>query len=161
MRDKDCPKIAWGFAAVYLANLFYDTHQEDYVELSGREKVISEYYSNYLKIFLNCHNGLKYSKTTQEQKELDFISEHETIIHKLWEKSTPLKKYSPLYEYASQAESDYEEYLQQRKSAIENKRMEKQNVDKEVGRNITQNGSSPIYIENNSGEIIMGSKSKQ
>lgn len=36
-----------------------------------------------------------------------------------------------------------------------NKRMEKQNVDKEVGRNITQNGSNPIYIENNSGEIII------
>lgn len=160
-RDKDCPKIAWGFAAVYLANLFYDAHQEDYVELSDRKKVISEYYNKYLKIYLNSHNGLKYSKITQEQKELGFITEHEAIIYKLWERSTPLKKYSPLYEYASQAESDYEEYLQQKRSAIVNKRMEKQNVDKEVGRNITQNGSYPIYIENNSGEIIIGSKSNQ
>jgi len=66
-----------------------------------------------------------------------------------------LKKYSTLYEYASQAESDYEEYLRERRNAIVNKRMEKQNVDKEVGRNITQNGSNPIYIEYNSGEIII------
>jgi len=154
-RDKYCPKIAWGFAAIYLANLFYDTNQEDYVELSEKKKIISEYYGKYLKIYLNCHNGLKYSKITQEQKELAFISEHETIIRKLWEKSTPLKKYSTLYEYASQAESDYEEYLRERRNAIVNKRIEKQNVDKEVGRNITQNGSNPIYIENNSGEIII------
>lgn len=159
-RDEFCPKIAWGFAAVYLANLVYDKNQDDYVELTERKIVIREYYNKYLKIYLNCHNGLKYSNITKEQKELYFISEHETIVRKLWEKSTPLQKYSPLYEYASQAELEYEVYLRERRNAIMNKRMVEQNVDKEVGRNISQNGSNSIYIENNFGEIIIGLKSK-
>lgn len=155
-RDKECPKIAWGFAAVYLANLFYDTHQEDYVELTDRNKVISEYYNKYLKIYLNSHSGLKYSKITKEQKELAFISEHETIIHKLWEKSTPLKKYSPLYEYAIQAETDYEEYLRERRSAILDHSTDARG-DMIKNRTVIQNGSNSIYVENNSGAIIMSS----
>ena len=47
-RDEHCPKIAWGFAAVFLANLRYDDGQKDYVELKDRNVVIKEYYSKYL-----------------------------------------------------------------------------------------------------------------
>ena len=110
-REKECPKIAWGFAAVYLINLRYDRTQDDYVELKERDIFIRDYYFKYLKMFLDNHNGLRYSKLSTEQKELDFIVEHEVIIRGLWERSTPLTKYPVLFEYAKNAEKDYETYF--------------------------------------------------
>lgn len=79
-REKECPKIAWGFVAIYLLNLRYDRKQDAFVELKERSIVIRDYYDKYLKMYLDNHNGLKYSKLSMEQKELDFIAEHEMII---------------------------------------------------------------------------------
>lgn len=154
-RNKDCPKIAWGFAAVYLINLKYDKKQEDYVELKNRSTLIKEYYNRYLQIYLDNHSGLKFSKLSLEQKELNFLNEHEPVIKGLWEKSTPLKKYLVLFEYASEAESDYERFLQERRNVILNH--EAHAEDKaNVQRTIIQKGKNSIYVENNSGAIIIG-----
>lgn len=75
-------------------------------------------------MFLDNHNGLRYSKLSTEQKELDFIAEHEVIIRGLWERSTPLTMYPVLFEYAKNAEKDYETYLANRKKEIQNKVIE-------------------------------------
>lgn len=80
-RDEQCPKIVWGFAAEFLVHLRYDVRQKDYVEQKDRNGLIKEYYSKYFKNYLDSHNGLKYSKITIEQKELDFLAEHETLIY--------------------------------------------------------------------------------
>ena len=159
-RNEKCPKIAWGFAAMYLANLHYDRNQEDYVPLKNNRELISEYYYKYLNIYLQSHNGLKFINVSDEQKELIFLEEHEILVREFWKRSIPLKSYSDLYEYASNAESDYENYLRERREAIlnkEDKEMFSTN-DKESGahRIINQNGKGTVYIENNSGPIIIG-----
>lgn len=115
-----------GFAAIYLLNLRYDRKQDDFVELKERSIVIRDYYDKYLKMYLDNHNGLKYSKLSMEQKELDFIAEHEMIIRELWERSTPLAKYPVLFEYAKSAEKDYEAYLACHKNEVLKKMIEQE-----------------------------------
>lgn len=117
-RDELCPKIARGFAAEFLSHLNYDEKQKDYVETQKLDAVICEYYDKYLKIYLENHSGLKYSKLSFVQKELDFIVKHEVIIRGLWEKSTLLSNYPILFEYAKMAETNYERYLSYRKNEM-------------------------------------------
>ena len=151
-REKECPKIAWGFAAIYLLNLRYDRKQDDFVEQKERSIVIRDYYDKYLKIYLDNHNGLKYSKLSMEQKEMDFIAEHEVIIRELWERSAPLAKYPVLFEYAKNAEKDYEVYLACRKNEVLKKMIKQEDIfdvnNREKRINI-QNGDKSLYIENN------------
>ena len=159
-RDSWCPKIAWGFAAVFLANLKYDFGQKDYVLLKDAGELIRGYYNKYLIMYLQCHNGLKYKSLSVEQKELNFIEEHEAVVKSLWEKSVPLKVYSELYGYAREAEADYECFLLKRKETIIYKKEGKQdpsntNVKREQ-RIINQNGGKSVYVENNTGTIIIG-----
>ena len=158
-RDTWCPKIAWGFAAVFLANLKYDSDQKDYVLLKDAGELIRGYYNKYLTMYLQCHNGLKYKSLPVEQKELNFIEEHEGVVKSLWEKSVPLKAYSKLYGYASEAEADYECFLLKRKNAIIYKKEGKPDPsntnDMGERRIINQNGGKSVYVENNTGTIIM------
>lgn len=158
-REKECPKIAWGFVAIYLLNLRYDRKQDDFVELKERSIVIRDYYNKYLKMYLDNHNGLKYSKLSMKQKELDFIAEHEEIIRELWGRSTPLAKYPALFEYAKSAEKDYEAYLACRKNEVLKKMIEQEvifDVNNREKRTNTQNGDKSLYVENNTGIIIIG-----
>lgn len=156
-RDKECPKIAWGFAAVFLSNLRYDMEQKDYVLLKDKNRLIMEYYDTYLQIYFQNHNGLKYSKVSNGQKELDFLAEHEVVIHKLWVRSTPLQKYTLLYKYASDAESEYEEFLKARRMDVQKKNASASTSDMKptVVRKTTQNGEKSVYIENNNGSVII------
>lgn len=156
-REEQFPKIAWGFAAEFLANLRYDNDIKDYVEKKERSLLINDYYNKYLRIYLESHNGLKFAKVTLMQKELDFLTEHETVIKKLWGKSTPLKKYSTLYDYAREAELEYENFLYERKIAImKNEENEGKNPpEKSVYRETIQNGEKSVYIENHTGSIII------
>jgi hypothetical protein len=117
-RDSWCPKIAWGFAAAFLANLKYDSVQKDYVLLKNVSELIRGYYNKYLTMYLQYHSGLKYKSLPVEQKELNFIEEHEGVVKSFWEKSVPLKVYSELYGYARDAEADYECFLQKRKETV-------------------------------------------
>lgn len=158
-REKECPKIAWGFVAIYLLNLRYDRKQDDFVELKERSIVIRDYYDKYLKMYLDNHNGLKYSKLSMKQKELDFIAEHEVIIRELWGRSTPLAKYPALFEYAKSAEKDYEAYLACRKNEVLKKMIEQEvilDVNNREKRTNIQNGDKSLYVENNTGIIIIG-----
>ena len=158
-RDEYCPKIAWGFAAVYLLNLRYDHKQDDYVELKNREDVIKDYYRRYFNMYLDNHSGLKYSKISPEQKELDFIVEHEVIVRELWKRSMRLAKYPVLFEYAKGAEKDYEAYLACRKTEIQRNVIGKGTIfnDKNrENRTIIQNGDKSLYVENNLGTIVIG-----
>ena len=156
-RDVECPKIAWGFAALFLSCLSYDMDQKDYVLLKDRRRLIMEYYEKYLQTYFNNHNGLKYSKVSNEQKELDFIAEHETVIHELWVKSTPLQKYKLLYEYASDAELEYEDFLKARKVDVQKKKASPSTSDIKptVIRKVTKNGEKSVYIENNNGSVTI------
>ena len=158
-REKECPKIAWVFVAIYLLNLRYDRKQDDFVELKERSIVIRDYYDKYLKMYFDNHNGLKYSKLSMKQKELDFIAEHEVIIRELWGRSTPLAKYPALFEYAKSAEKDYEAYLACRKNEVLKKMIEQEvifNVNNREKRTNIQNGDKSLYVENNTGIIIIG-----
>lgn len=156
-REDECPKIVWGFAAVFLSNLRYDMEQKDYILLKDRNRLIMEYYDKYLQLYLQNHNGLKYSKISDKQKELDFLAEHKRLIRQLWEKSTPLKIYLDLFEYADDAEKDYESFLQSREDKIRNK--VDGNDDDEMKpsefRTTTQNGEKSVYIENNNGSVTI------
>lgn len=156
-RDKECPKIAWGFAAVFLSCLRYDMEQNDYVLLKDMNRLIMEYYEKCLQIYLQNHNGLKYSKISNEQKELDFLSAHEKLIRELWEKSTPLMRYPDLFEYAGDAEKAYEDFLRARKMEMQKKKpasFTNGNKPVAVGKTI-QNGEKSIYIENNNGNVTI------
>ena len=159
-REEQCPKIVWGFAAVFLANLKYDFSQKDYVLLKDVGELIRGYYNKYLTMYLQCHNGLKYKSLPVEQKELNFIEEHEEVVKSLWEKSVPLKAYSELYGYASEAEADYECFLLKRKDTIIYKKEDESHSlntnDMGEQRIINQNGSKSVYVENNTGTIIIG-----
>lgn len=158
-RDEYCPKIAWGVTAVYFLNLRYDLKQDDYVELKERDLIIRDYYGKCLKMYLDNHSGLKYSKLSREQKEMDFIAEHEVIIRGLWERSTRLAKYPVLFEYAKGTEKDYEAYLAYRKTEIQRNEIGKRTIfnNKNIeNRTIIQNGDKSLYVENNKGTIIIG-----
>lgn len=162
-RDLECPKVAWGFAAVFISELRYDNQQMDYVPLKDRDGLFRNYYDKYLQLYLQNHSGLKYLNVTNDQKELDFLGEHETIIRSLWEKSEPLKNYPELYEYAVRAEADYERFLANRREEI------RKSIDMKtpIGggnkerRTIIQNGEKSLYVENNAGTIIIGSEMSQ
>lgn len=160
-RNLLCPKIAWGFAAVFLANLKYDNAQKDYVPLKDTGELIRNYYNRYLAMYLQCHSGLKYKSLSNVQKELNYIEEHEAMVKSFWEKSEPLKAYPELYEYARDAESEYESFLQKRKDSLVNEQEENQTPSMVKGavnqRIINQNGSKSVYVENNTGTIIIGS----
>lgn len=164
-REEQCPKIAWGFTAVFLANLRYDVIQKDYVPLKDLSELIRSYYEKYWEVYLQCHNGLKYKSLSMEQKELNFLNNHETLEKSFWEKSEPLKAYADLYEYASEVEDDYESFLQERKGVIKNKIEEvtKPLIMNEKGesRVVNQTGSKSVYVENNTGTIIIGSDMPQ
>lgn len=127
-RDMECPKIAWGFAAVFLANIRYDSQQKDYVLEKDPNILYDEYYKKYWDIYKSSHNGLRLSNILEEQKELDFIEEHIEVIRGFWVKSEPLKKYLDLYKYASDIEKQYEEFLQRHKQLIESKLMVRNNI---------------------------------
>ena len=93
-----------------------------------------------------------------EQKELNFLNDHEAREKSFWEKSGPLKAYADLYEYASEVKDDYESFLQERKGIIKNKIEEvtKPLIINEMGeyRVVNQTGSKSVYVENNTGTII-------
>ena len=118
-RNEESPKIAWGLAAEFITNLNYDSNQKDYVPKVELKDLLDGYYKRYWEIYKQNHNGLKYSKISIEKKELDYLEEHLEIERKLWEKSTPLKKYSVLYEYASSVEKDYMSNLLGKKQSLE------------------------------------------
>ncbi|MBR6414603.1 MAG: hypothetical protein IKS22_00670 [Bacteroidales bacterium] len=117
-RDGSCPKIAWGFIAFFINQLIYDGIQNDYVLQKDLHGVMATYYGEHLKYYLQNHNGLRYSNLSKEQKEQSFVEEHLSIERGLWEKSSPLKSYTLLYEYAKKAEFDYEDYLCKRKLVL-------------------------------------------
>lgn len=156
-REKECPKIAWGFAAVFISELRYDNQQKDYVPLKDRDGLFRNYYNKYLQLYLQNHNGLKYLNVTNEQKELDLLGEHEIIIRALWEKSEPLKNYPKLYEYAVRAEADYERFLTNRREELIKIIEGKENIGSKVERTIIQKGDKAVYVENNEGTIIIES----
>ena len=116
-RDSKCPKIVWGIAAAFVANLDYSDRQQDYVLRTGEKELYSGYYNRYWKYYE--HSGLKYSRIPIQQKEIDFISEHLTIEGVLWEKSSHLKTYGDLYQYALNAKNDYERFVLERKKQLQ------------------------------------------
>jgi len=122
-----CPKIAWGFAAAFLASIKYDDKQKDFVPLKETKTLFKEYYERYWNLYQSEHNGLKYASVPIEQKELCFINAHIEIIKQLWERTSPLKSYTELYKYASEAEKGYEAYIIKRKQDIESKLMPRNN----------------------------------
>ena len=118
-RDEFCPKIVWGVAAWYLAYLSYREKQHDYVLLKEQTLIFKEYYDRLWNIYKSNHEGLKYANISIEKKESDFLSECFEIEQELWGKSTPLKAYSPLYDYASDAREEYGRFLLKRKLQLE------------------------------------------
>lgn len=147
-RDLECPKIAWGIAAMFLANLRYDSNQKDYVLLKDQNVLFEEYYENYWGLYKSSHNGLRMSNISDEQKELDFIKEHLDVICRLWEKSEPLKRYTDLYKYASDVEKQYGEFLFSRKQFIENKLMLRNNRFSTEVREVFDNPYIKVYFLN-------------
>ena len=118
-RNEKCPKIVWGVVAWYVSYLSYSKQQQDYVLQKEQSLIFQEYYNKLWSIYKSNHNGLKFSKITIEQKELNFLSEHGEIERRLWDKSTPLKTYPTLYDYAKDARENYERFLQQRINQLE------------------------------------------
>ena len=158
-RNNECPKVAWGFAAVFISELSYDNQQKDYVLLKDMDKIFTGYYNNYFQRYLHDHNGLKYQNITTEQKEMDFLNEHKNVIKELWERSEPLKNYRKLFEYAAMAETEYERFIEKRREMICNmKEVAKPNcINMKGERTIIQSGTNSVYVENNTGTIILGS----
>ena len=114
-------------------------------------------------MYLQCHNGLKYKGLSPCQKELNFLEEHWALIKSFWEKSEPLKVYADLYDYAKDAETDYENFLYARKEAILIRRELKADSlnDKGGNRIINQNGERSVYVEYNTGTIVIGANNEK
>ena len=74
-RDEYCPKIVWGIAAWYISCLSYSEQQQDYVLKKEQILIFQEYYSKLWSIYKSSNSGLKYSKISLEQKELNFLSD--------------------------------------------------------------------------------------
>lgn len=113
-RDERCPKIVWGVAAWYISYLSYCSKQKDYVLQKEQNIVFKEYYGRFWNLYKSNHSGLKFSKLSNIQKELEFLSEHSQVERNLWDKSTPLKAFPTLYNYAKDARFEYELFLRQR-----------------------------------------------
>lgn len=126
-RNECCPQIAWGVVAWYMAYLSYSKKQQDYVLKKEQTFIFQEYYNRFWNIYKSNHSGLKYSKISIEQKELSFLSEHSVIESNLWDKSTPLKTYQTLYNYAKEAREEYELFLIQRVKELNNSMATKNN----------------------------------
>lgn len=126
-RNECCPQIAWGVVAWYMAYLSYSKKQQDYVLKKEQTFIFQEYYNRFWNIYKSNHSGLKYSKISIEQKELSFLSEHSVIESNLWDKSTPLKSYQTLYNYAKEAREEYELFLIQRVKELDNSMATKNN----------------------------------
>ncbi len=126
-RNECCPQIAWGVVAWYMAYLSYSKKQQDYVLKKEQTFIFQEYYNRFWNIYKSNHSGLKYSKISIEQKELSFLSEHSVIESNLWDKSTPLKTYQTLYNYAKEAYDEYELFLRQRIMQLEDSMAKKNN----------------------------------
>lgn len=126
-RNECCPQIAWGVVAWYMAYLSYSKKQQDYVLKKEQTFIFQEYYNRFWNIYKSNHSGLKYSKISIEQKELSFLSEHRVIESNLWDKSTPLKTYQTLYNYAKEAREEYELFLIQRIKELDNSMAKKNN----------------------------------
>lgn len=126
-RDEKCPKIAWGLAAWYMAYLSYSSRQQDYVLFENQSVIFKGYYDRFWNIYKENHSGLKYSKVTIEQKELDYLKGHIEIESCLWKKSKPLLDYPDLFSYTKEAVDEYEKFLLQRKQQIEDSIMPKRN----------------------------------
>ncbi len=126
-RNECCPQIAWGVVAWYMAYLSYSKKQQDYVLKKEQTFIFQEYYNRFWNIYKSNHSGLKYSKISIEQKELSFLSEHSVIESNLWDKSTPLKTYQTLYNYAKDAREEYELFLIQRVKELDNSMATKNN----------------------------------
>lgn len=126
-RNECCPQIAWGVVAWYMAYLSYSKKQQDYVLKKEQTFIFQEYYNRFWNIYKSNHSGLKYSKISIEQKELSFLSEHSVIESNLWDKSTPLKTYQTLYNYAKEAREEYELFLIQRVKELDNSMATKNN----------------------------------
>ena len=131
-RNERCPKIVWGVVAWYVSYLSYSKLQQDYVLKKEQSLIFQEYYNKLWSIYKSNHNGLKFSKITIEQKELNFLSEHGEIERKLWDKSTPLKEYQTLYDYAKDAREEYERFLQQRIKQLEESMKPNNNYSTEI-----------------------------
>lgn len=126
-RNECCPQIAWGVVAWYMAYLSYSKKQQDYVLKKEQTFIFQEYYNRFWNFYKSNHSGLKYSKISIEQKELSFLSEHSVIESNLWDKSTPLKTYQTLYNYAKEAYDEYELFLRQRIMQLEDSMAKKNN----------------------------------
>lgn len=145
-RDLEFPKIAWGIAAVFLANVRYDNFQKDYVLMEELKDLFDNYYEKYWNNYKSFHNGLRLSNVSIEQKELDFLKDHIDVVCWLWEKSKPLKKYSDLYKYASDVQMQYEKFLYSRKQSIENKLMVRNNRFSTEIREVFDNPYVKVYF---------------
>lgn len=126
-RNECCPQIAWGVVAWYMAYLSYSKKQQDYVLKKEQTHIFQEYYSRFWSIYKSNHSGLKYSKISIERKELSFLSEHRVIESNLWDKSTPLKAYQTLYNYAKDAHDEYDFFLRHRIKQLEDSMAKKNN----------------------------------
>lgn len=117
-RDERCPKVAWGFAAVFVWDLLYEDDKEDFRLLCTDEQLMHSYYDMLLKEFLNSHNTRKYNHLTSEEKEQMFLDEYIAIEKKNWERSTPLKQFPTIYEYTRAFMDDYMKFLQSKRPAL-------------------------------------------
>ncbi len=131
-RNEECPKIVWGVAARFIANLGFNNRQKDFVLQKDQAQIFKEHYDWFWTIYKSDHSGLRFAKLSIEQKEWNFLSVHKEIEQTLWKKSTPLKAYSTLYNYANNAIEEYERFLLHRQQQLERRMKPNNNFSTEI-----------------------------
>lgn len=106
-RDKECPKIAWGFSAYIFCHLFVIINNEvcnrkdcNYI-IRDIEDI--NYYINetatkdlYLKLLWNdynkIHSGIKYRGVSDKTKRIAFLKQHYNDEKLFWKRTEPILK---------------------------------------------------------------------
>lgn len=106
-RDKECPKIAWGFSA-YLFDCFsvitngelHNRRNSNYVithdsdanfdidETNAKKHYLNLLWNNYIK----NHSGLKYRNKTEREKRIAFLKQHINDEKIFWKQTVPILK---------------------------------------------------------------------
>lgn len=116
-RQSKCPKVAWGMAAVFAWDLEYDNEKNDFLLPCEDEKLMQQYYSMFLKRYLEKHSTRRYKGIAIEEKELAFCELHYEIEKAAWRRSSScLNRYPLLYSYTKEFVENYLLWLSEKLS---------------------------------------------
>ena len=144
IRDKEYPKVAWGFSA-YLFDCFnviidgniHNKKHNNYIMGSDEDVDFfideacakKQYFDLLWNDYVRYHSGIKYRKITEKRKRISFLKQHLEDEKQLWKQTDPiLKNYllssvnpktgALLYNFIVDITKDYHNEIKKQKNKI-------------------------------------------